>query len=167
MTRRVALGLGANLGDARGTVTAAIVALSDDPALVNPRASSLYRTSPVGGVDQPDFVNAVVVADTDLGPDELLAMAMALEQRYGRVREVHWGPRTLDVDVLALGKLASADPRIVLPHPRAHQRAFVLVPWSEVDPDAALGEWGTVAKRLEDLPAAERDDVRLLDQESL
>ena len=166
MTRRVALGLGANLGDARGTVAEAIAALSADPALANPRASGLYRTSPVGGVEQPDFVNAVLVADTDLGPDELLAMAMAVEQRHGRVREVRWGPRTLDVDVLALGGLASADPRIVLPHPRAHERAFVLVPWAEVDPDATRGEWGTVADRRRSLPAAERGDVRRIDEES-
>jgi len=165
MTRRVALGLGANLGDARGTVNAAIAALSADPALINARASSLYRTSPVGGVEQPDFVNAVVVADTDLEPDELLAIAMAVEQWHGRVRDVRWGPRTLDVDVLALGELTSADPRIVLPHPRAHERAFVLVPWAEVDPTATLGAWGTVADRLRCLPVAERDDVRQLDEE--
>jgi hypothetical protein len=138
VTRRVAFSLGANLDDPLAHVLGAIETLSENPALANVEVSSLYRTAPVGGVEQPDYLNAVLVADTELTPDQLIDLAMSIEQEHGRTREVRWGARTLDVDVLALGDVVSDDPRILLPHPRAHERAFVLIPWSEVDPNAML-----------------------------
>ncbi len=139
MTKRVAFSLGANLDDPLAHLLGGIEALSNNPALTNAAGSSIYRTAPVGGVEQPDYLNAVVVADTDLSADQLIDLALAIEQEHGRTREVRWGARTLDIDVLALGDVVSDDPRILLPHPRAHERAFVLVPWSEVDPGATIG----------------------------
>jgi 2-amino-4-hydroxy-6-hydroxymethyldihydropteridine diphosphokinase len=92
----------------------------------------------VGGPEQPDYLNAVVTVDTDLDARALRAVAHDLEGAAGRVREVRWGPRTLDVDLLAVGDARSDDPRLTLPHPRAHERRFVLEPWAEVDPGFVL-----------------------------
>ena len=163
MSRRVALGLGANIGDALSTLRAAVDALAASDGLANVRVSAVYVTEPVGGVDQPDFVNAVVVADTELSPDELIDCVLALELEHGRTREVRWGPRTLDIDVLALGDVVSADPRILIPHPRAHERAFVLGPWADVDPDAVIPGHATVTQCLEKLPASDLAGVRRTD----
>lgn len=148
MTERLAIGLGANLGDPLDSLRGAVAHIAGMPTMSGVAVSSLYRTAPVGGVEQPDFLNAVLVADTDLEPDALIDMAAHVEARFGRTREVRWGPRTLDVDILALGRTVSDDPRIVLPHPRAHERAFVLVPWAEVQPDATIAGHGTVADCL-------------------
>ena len=164
MTREVALSLGANLGAAHNTVREAIAAIAADPRLLTPRVSSLYRTSPVGGVEQADFINAVVVADTTLEPHELIALARRLEEQHGRTREVRWGPRTLDVDILALGSVVSHDPEIVLPHPRAHERAFVLVPWAEISADAVIVGHGTVAECLRSMAADDLAGVRLIEE---
>jgi len=163
LRRRVAFCLGANLGDARGALRDAVAAIEALPGTTGVRHSAVYRTAPWGGVEQPDFLNLVVIADTDLGPRELLAAAMQVEAEHHRTREVHWGPRTLDVDVLALGDLVSDDPDILLPHPRAHERAFVLVPWAEVDPDAVIVGRGAVAEVLAALPRSE-GDVRRADE---
>lgn len=162
MTRAV-LSFGANLGDAAGTVRAAIDALG--PALV--RSSALFRTPPWGGVEQADFVNATVLAD-DPGRDAAgwLAFCRAQEEAAQRVRDVRWGPRTLDVDVIAVWDgdrpVRSDDPELTLPHPRAHQRAFVLVPWLDADPSAQLPGHGTVDALIGDLPAGEAAEVTRL-----
>lgn len=131
---RAALGLGSNLGDRRALLTAALESLRDEPGVEVVAVSSLVETDPVGDVAQPDFLNAVVVVDTSLAPLELLALAQRCEQDAGRVRGERWGPRTLDVDVLAYDAVESDDAVLTLPHPRAVERAFVLVPWAEVDP---------------------------------
>ena len=145
MTERVAFGLGANLGSPLDALQGAVNALAADPGLRDVKASSVYRTRPVGGVEQPDFLNAVVIADTDLLPADLLTLAHRVEQLFGRTRDVRWGPRTLDVDLLVVGDVVSDDPRLTLPHPRAAERGFVLIPWAEVDPDATLPDGRRVA----------------------
>lgn len=137
MTRAV-LGLGANLGDARAALRDAVAGLADHPAIVLVAVSGLWRTAPVGGPEQPEYLNAVVVVDTTLEPAELLAVGHELEAATGRVRDVRWGPRTLDVDLVDVEGVLSSDPALSLPHPRARQRAFVLAPWAQVDPGAAL-----------------------------
>ena len=164
--RRVALGLGANLGDRVAALQGAVDVLS--PHLRSPRASGVYETAPVGGPDQPDYANAVLVGDTDLEPERILALAHDAEDAWHRTREVRWGPRTLDVDVLVVGDLVSDDPDLTLPHPRAHERGFVLVPWAEADPDAVLPDGRLVAALAADALHREgsgavrrRDDVRL------
>lgn len=143
---RVALSLGGNLGDSLATLRAAVAELGAIPGLSVTAVSSVYRTAPVGGVEQDDFWNLVVVGEAWLPPGALGAAVHAIEDAHGRTRTVRWGPRTLDVDVLAYGDTVSDDPALTLPHPRAHERAFVLVPWAEVDPDAELPGYGCVAE---------------------
>lgn len=142
---KVALGLGANVGDGPGTLRAAVADLSRVDGLRLTAISSVYRTAPVGGVDQDDFWNMVVVADCALPADALGEAVHRIEDGHGRTRTVRWGPRTLDIDVLAYGDTTSAEESLTLPHPRAHERAFVLVPWAEADPDAVLPGHGRVA----------------------
>ena len=108
--------------------------------------SAIFETAPVGGPAQPDFYNAVVLVDTTLTSSELLAVAHSLEAAAGRVRLEHWGPRTLDVDVLAYDDERSDDPELTLPHPRAYERAFVVLPWLEIDPDGRIDGRGTLAE---------------------
>jgi 2-amino-4-hydroxy-6-hydroxymethyldihydropteridine diphosphokinase len=141
---KAVLGLGANLGDRAAALQAAVDALAAAARVV--AVSAIYETAPVGGPDQPDYYNAVVVVDTELAPADLLDLAQRIETAAGRVRLERWGPRTLDVDVLAYGDLSTADPHLSLPHPRAHERAFVLLPWLDVDPAARIPGKGSVAE---------------------
>lgn len=145
MTQAV-LSLGANLGDAAAALQRAVDELARHGRPV--AVSAVYRTAPVGGPEQPDYSNAVLILDTELTAAELLEAAQRVEADAGRVRLVRWGPRTLDVDLIAFGEVRSDDPRLTLPHPRAHERAFVLVPWLEADPDATLPGRGRVADLL-------------------
>ena len=135
------LSLGSNLGDRRGHLAAALQVL--EPTAVSP----LYETAPVGGVAQDDFLNLVVLVPWDAV--EAWGRAQRAERAAGRTRDVRWGPRTLDVDVVVADGLVP--PGLVLPHPRAHERAFVLAPWLDVDPAAALPQ-GAVADLLAALP---------------
>ncbi len=154
--RRAALGLGSNLGDSCELLQNAVETLLESPELAMVAVSPIYQTEPVGGPAQPDYLNAVLVVDTTLSPADLLERAHTVEAAYGRERGVESGPRTLDIDVLAVGDKV-VDGEIVLPHPRAHERAFVLVPWNDVDPDFVLPGHGRVA----DLAAAvDRSGVR-------
>ncbi len=162
MDRVVAFGLGANLGDAVGALRGAVAAIGAQPDVAVRRVSSLYRTAPVGGPDQPDFTNAVLVASSAADPQQLLRIAHEAEDRYGRTREVRWGPRTLDVDLLAVGDLVSDTPGLTLPHPRAHLRGFVLLPWAEVDPAFVVPGRGPVADLAATLPAVELRGVSRL-----
>jgi len=144
---RAALGLGANLGDPQATLRAAVAELAASPGVALVAVSPLVETDPVGGpVGQPAYLNAVVVVVTTLDPPALLALAHRVEAAHGRRREVRYGPRTLDVDVLAVEGVTSEDPVLTLPHPRAAQRAFVLVPWAMVDPAFVLPGLGSVAE---------------------
>ena len=132
---RAVLSVGSNLGDRLTNLRAAVDAVR--PWLV--AVSPVYETTPWGPVPQEDYLNAVVlVADPSAAPTDWLTRAHAAEQAAGRTREVRWGPRTLDVDVVDVEGATSDDPDLTLPHPRAHERAFVLVPWLDVAPDAVL-----------------------------
>jgi len=154
---RVVYGLGSSLGDRLAHLQAAVDHLA--PVAV----SAVYETEPVGGPPgSPPYLNAVAVVD--LAPDtDPLAPAVAAEATRGRERAVRWGPRTLDVDVLAVGACRSDAPRLTLPHPRAHERAFVLVPWAEVDPAGEVPGRGAVAALLAALPPAARAGLRRRD----
>jgi 2-amino-4-hydroxy-6-hydroxymethyldihydropteridine diphosphokinase len=141
---RAVLSLGSNLDDRVGYVRAAISSLGDDPRTEVDAVSSLYETDPVGVDGQDSYVNAVVVVTTTRAPAQLLVLAHELEARAARLRPHRWAPRTLDVDIVSVDDLVSDDPTLTLPHPRAHERAFVLVPWLEIDPHASLPGRGTV-----------------------
>lgn len=142
---RAAFGLGSNLGDRVGHLRAAVAGLAGG-GIDNLAVSALYETDPVGGPEQPDYLNAVAVGDTTLAATELLDLARSLETAAERVRTVRNAPRTLDVDLLAVGDVVMATDELTVPHPRAHERAFVLVPWAEVDPAFVVPGRGTVAE---------------------
>ena len=132
---RAYLGLGSNLGDRLAHLQRAVDALAATTGIRVVAVSDVYETAPVGGPAQDDFLNAVVAIDTDLAPRDLLAVAMDVEQREERVRTVRWGPRTLDVDILLYGDEQVDEPDLEIPHPRMHERAFVLAPLRDVAPD--------------------------------
>ena len=159
----VVLGLGANLGDPARALQGAIDALDATPGIVVRAVSPCYRTAPVGGPDQPDFLNAVILVDSDLSPNALLEETMRIESQWHRERIEHWGPRTLDIDIITFGDAQSNDPHLTLPHPRAHQRGFVLVPWSDVDAGAELPGHGAVVDLLSDVDRSgiERTEIVL------
>ena len=144
------LAFGSNLGDRVATIREALRLLADDPGLRVEAVSRLYETPALKpeGIDEeaPAYLNAVALVNTILDPLALLATVNRVEDALGRVREERWGDRTIDIDIVDYqGIVADDDPRIVLPHPRAHERAFVLVPWLDVDPDAVLPGYGPVA----------------------
>jgi 2-amino-4-hydroxy-6-hydroxymethyldihydropteridine diphosphokinase/dihydroneopterin aldolase len=161
---RLVLALGSNLGDRLGTLQRAVDALAATPGLDVMAVSPVYETVPVGGPEQPDYLNAVVVAETSQAAGDILRRAQAIEAASQRRRDVRWGPRTLDIDVIVYGDQMSDDPALTLPHPRAHERAFVLAPWRDADPGAELPGHGRVAGLLAALPrhgVRRRDDVVL------
>ena len=145
---RAYVALGANLGDPRATVTAALAALADIPTTTVAACSSLYQTAPVGLKHQPDFINAVAAIDTGLAPLALLEALFALEARFGRSRSIRNAARTLDLDLLLHGETRLDEPRLTLPHPRMHQRAFVLAPLAEIAPECQIPGQGRVAGLL-------------------
>ena len=157
---RVALGIGSNMGNRQAHLQSVLDALNAASEVNVIDVSPVYETAPVGGPDQQDFLNAVVIINTALSPQEVLDLAHDCEIRAGRVREVHWGPRTLDVDVLAYGALQSEEVDLTLPHPRIAERGFVLIPWADVDPDFVP----LVGKTVADLArAVGSDGVHLTD----
>ena len=140
--------LGANLGDPAATVKAAFAALANLPESRVVHCSSLYRTAPVGNTEQPEFINAVAALETTLAPESLLDALFDIEARFGRIRAEKNGPRTLDLDLLLYGDQFVSLPRLTLPHPRLHLRAFVLQPLAEIAPDLKIPGRGTVAAWL-------------------
>ena len=140
--------LGANLGEPRATIAAALAALADIATTTVLARSSLYQTAPVGLKHQPDFINAVAAVDTKLPPLALLEALFALEARFGRSRSVPNAPRTLDLDLLLHGDSVCDHPQLILPHPRMHQRAFVLAPLTEIAPTCRIPGLGAVAELL-------------------
>jgi 2-amino-4-hydroxy-6-hydroxymethyldihydropteridine diphosphokinase len=155
---RAVLSLGGNLGDRTGALRSALVALKEHGLVAR---SMLYETPPWGPVEQPPYLNAIAVVRGDRHAAGWLALAHELEQAAGRTREVRWGARTLDVDVVTVTEddgtpVLSADPNLTLPHPRAHLRAFVLIPWLALDPTATLPGHGRIADLVAALPP---DDV--------
>ena len=157
--RRTVLALGSNLGDRLATLQGGVDALlgPSGPSSSAPGSSGLalvalspvYETVPVGGPPQPEYLNAVLIAETTLPAMALLRRGQAVEAAFGRVRQEVWGPRTLDVDVIVYGDVVSDDPELTLPHPRAAERAFVLAPWLDADPDAEIPGQGRVAELLD------------------
>ena len=137
MTERVYLGLGSNLGDRLSNMTRAVEELERRGVRVV-RSSRVYETDPVGGPPQPDYLNAVVEVETELEPGELLRVCLEVESELGRVRGERWGPRSIDIDVLTYGDREIDEPDLTIPHPRMHERAFVLVPLLELDADPPL-----------------------------
>ncbi len=148
--RKVVYSVGSNLGDRLGNLQGAVDALSDTPDVIVVDVSSVYETEPVGGpADSPKYLNLVVVAETTLEPRTLLERAFAVEDAFGRVRDhERWGPRTLDVDLIMVGSTTLDLADFKLPHPLAHERAFVLVPWYEVDPTGEIQGKGTIGDLL-------------------
>jgi 2-amino-4-hydroxy-6-hydroxymethyldihydropteridine diphosphokinase len=157
---RTVLALGSNLGDRLGYLQGAVDTLLAGPGLALVALSPVYATAPVGGPPQPEYLNAVLIADTTLTPAALLRACQAAEAVFHRTRERVWGPRTLDVDVIVYGDLMSDDPALTLPHPRARERAFVLAPWLDADPGAEVPGQGRVSDLL---AAVGRPGVRRLD----
>jgi 2-amino-4-hydroxy-6-hydroxymethyldihydropteridine diphosphokinase len=163
-TRRTVLSLGSNLGDRLDNLQEAIDALFDAPGLDFVALSPVYETKPVGGVEQGDFLNVVIVAESRVAPDSLLERVLAIEDAMDRTRVVRWGPRTLDIDIVMMGDVTSDDPALLLPHPRAGERAFVLRPWSDLEPEAMLPGQGRVTDLLPGVADQElrrRDDLAL------
>lgn len=155
------LALGSNLGERNDTLSTAVADLVDPPEVRLLGVSPVVQTKAVGGPEgQPDFLNMVMAVETTLTPLELLKHCHDVEQKHHRVREVRWGPRTLDVDIIVFGDLVSEDPILTIPHPRAAERAFVLYPWSLLDPHARLN-----GKSVAELAAVAADmpDIRRFD----
>jgi 2-amino-4-hydroxy-6-hydroxymethyldihydropteridine diphosphokinase len=150
---KVVIALGSNLGNREENIELAVAELNKIIDVTH--LSTLYETDPVGGPQQPDYLNAVLIGESELAPRELLKAALSIESELGRVREVHWGARTIDIDLIVLGELLISSPELEIPHPRAHQRAFVLEPWLEIDPSAQIPGYGSVAQLLSALTTQE------------
>jgi 2-amino-4-hydroxy-6-hydroxymethyldihydropteridine diphosphokinase len=151
---RTVLSLGSNLGDRLDNLQEAVDALFDAPGLDFIGMSPVYETKPVGGPEQGDFLNVVIVANSRVAPESLLERVLAIEESMDRTREVRWGPRTLDIDIVMMGDVTSEDPALLLPHPRARER----------EPDAALPGEGRVSDLL---PAVADQELRRRDDLSL
>jgi len=147
--QRVFIGLGSNLVSPERQVLTAFDEIAATPGITLRACSSLYRTAPVGHTDQPHFTNAVAEVRTSLAPKELLEELLAIERAHGRVREFLNAPRTLDLDILIYGDLQFATEELVVPHPRAHLRAFVLLPLLELAPDAEIPGLGAARDWLQ------------------
>lgn len=160
--RRVVISLGSNLGDRLAHLQSAVDALTQQ-GLPPLRVSSVYETDPVGGPDQDAFLNAVAIIVTDRDALDILASCQEIERLNDRQRGVRWGPRTLDLDIIAIDDLRMDDPALTIPHPRAAQRSFVCVPWAEVDPDARIPEGFVrdLAQALGDGGVQRRGDLSL------
>lgn len=146
--RPAVLALGSNLGDSRDILAGGADAIAGIAGVRVTAVSPVYETVPVGGPPQPDFLNAVLLIETSLPSLALLGRLHEIEAAFDRVRLVRWGPRTLDLDIITVAGERSDDPELTLPHPRAHERAFVLAPWHDVDPGAVLPGHGAVAGLL-------------------
>lgn len=147
---KAVVALGANIGDPREQMDLAI-ALLREATEVN-AISSYYLTKPVGGPQQPDYLNAVCILESELPATDLLALLHGIEKSMGRERNEKWGPRTIDLDLIQYGSLLSSADELQLPHPRAHERRFVLEPWCEIEPDAVLLTHGKISDLLAQLP---------------
>jgi 2-amino-4-hydroxy-6-hydroxymethyldihydropteridine diphosphokinase len=147
---RAVLSLGSNLGNSAEILSSAAEALNEVSEVI--ALSSFYQTRPVGGPPQPDFINAVIIIETSLEPEELLLVAQAIEGAHGRERNentVKWGPRFLDIDLIKCDEMLINSSDLTIPHPRAHEREFVLRPWNEIDPAATLPGFGAISRLLE------------------
>lgn len=164
--RQAVLSLGSNLGERHGKLQGAVDALEDTPEVTVVAISSVYETDPVDAVEgSGKFLNAVVLIDTTLTVHTLLDRALAIEDAFGRERSEPGAPRTLDVDLIVVGPRVADDESLKLPHPRAHERGFVLVPWLEIDPEGEIPGRGFVADLLEGVDTSgvhKREDLEII-----
>jgi 2-amino-4-hydroxy-6-hydroxymethyldihydropteridine diphosphokinase len=158
---RAVWSIGSNLGDRVEHLALAVRALAAFDGLHVAAVSAVYETAPWGPVPQGDYLNAVVVTEQDTAPHTLLGVAHVIEAAALRERRERWGPRTLDVDLVTVDDTDVSTDTLTLPHPRAHERAFVLLPWQQLEPDAMLPGRGTVRDLLAALSQQDRDGVRL------
>ena len=147
---RAVIALGANLNAPKENLDLAIALLKESTQFLT--VSSYYTTAPVGGPAQPDYINAVCIIESELPAVDLLALLHGIEKTMGRERIEHWGARTIDLDLIQYGSLLSNSDELQLPHPRAHERCFVLEPWHEIEPEAILITHGKISQLLEQLP---------------
>lgn len=146
---KAVIALGSNLGNRELYIDSAVAELAKVIEITH--LSTNHETDPVGGPEQPKYLNAIAIAETELDPRGLLIIMLEIENRLGRKREVHWGPRTIDLDLIVFGDEVINSEVLVLPHPRAHERKFVLEPWLEIDPGAyipGIGEIESILQRI-------------------
>jgi 2-amino-4-hydroxy-6-hydroxymethyldihydropteridine diphosphokinase len=146
---KAVVALGSNLGDSQATLDLAIEEIMNFCELK--KVSSFVETDPVGGPKQPNYLNAVLIAESELSADEFLKNLQIIELKLGRTREVHWGPRTVDLDLIIYGQTMMNSKDLTLPHPLAHERKFVLEPWLEIDPDGEIPGKGFIKEILASL----------------
>jgi len=146
---KAVVALGANIGNPKEQMDLAIAMLRESTDVI--ALSSYYTTKPVGGPEQPDYINAVCILESELPATELLSLLHGIEKSLGRERIEKWGPRTIDLDLVQYGGLLSSATELELPHPRAHERRFVLEPWHEIEPDAILLTHGKISELLAQL----------------
>jgi 2-amino-4-hydroxy-6-hydroxymethyldihydropteridine diphosphokinase len=143
---KAVISLGANVGDPKANLDLAVGLLREATDVI--AVSSYLQTKPVGGPEQPDYLNAVAIVESELPAKDLLALLNGIETAMGRTREIHWGPRVIDLDLIQYGGLLVQDEKLTLPHPRAHERRFVLAPWFEIEPEAILLTHGRISDLL-------------------
>ena len=143
---KAVVSLGANIGDPKANLDLAVALLREATDVI--AVSSYLQTKPVGGPEQPDYLNAVAILESELPAKDLLAVLNGIETAMGRTREIHWGPRVIDLDLIQYGGLLVHDEKLTLPHPRAHERRFVLAPWFEIEPEAILLTHGRISDLL-------------------
>jgi len=147
---KAVVALGANIGNPEEQMDIAVALLKESTEVI--AVSTYFQTKPVGGPEQPEYLNAVCILESELPALELLYLLHGIEKSLGRERIEHWGPRTIDLDLIQYGSLLSSADELTLPHPRAHERRFVLEPWAQIEPDAILLTHGRISDLLEQLP---------------
>ena len=143
---KAVVSLGANIGDPKANLDLAVALLREATDVM--AVSGYLQTKPVGGPEQPVYLNAVAIVESELPAKDLLAVLNGIETAMGRTREIHWGPRVIDLDLIQYGGLLVSDEKLTLPHPRAHERRFVLAPWFEIEPEAILLTHGRISDLL-------------------
>jgi 2-amino-4-hydroxy-6-hydroxymethyldihydropteridine diphosphokinase len=147
---KAVIALGANIGDPKAQMDLAVAMLREVTELIS--VSEYFSTKPISDIEQPDYLNAVCIVESELPALDLLSLLHGIEKALGRERLEKWGPRTIDLDLIQYGSLLSSADELKLPHPRAHERRFVLEPWISIDPEAILLTHGTISELLVHLP---------------
>ena len=147
---KAVIALGANIGDPKAQMDLAVAMLREATEVIS--VSEYFSTKPVSDIEQPDYLNAVCIVESELPAMDLLSLLHGIEKALGRQRLEKWGPRTIDLDLIQYGSLLSSADELKLPHPRAHERRFVLEPWVSIDPEAILLTHGKISELLEQLP---------------
>jgi 2-amino-4-hydroxy-6-hydroxymethyldihydropteridine diphosphokinase len=147
---KAVVALGANIGDPKAQMDLAVAMLREATEVIS--VSEYFSTKPVSDIEQPDYLNAVCIVESELPAIDLLSLLHGIEKALGRQRLEKWGPRTIDLDLIQYGSLLSSADELTLPHPRAHERRFVLEPWISIDPEAILLTHGKISELLVQLP---------------